>query len=169
MKNENCKNRDWHYFHGGVGAGAVSVLCGGDGQCPDGGRVLSGSGVMADIYPLTVSSYPQETPIGRRCSLRRGPASAVFTRTAAPDSFAAAKRTQPPRSFLSRFRHILCGHISDIVRDFDYNKRAALSSCGKGRIMGAFKVGNSWTIPVDAKKTDDERIKSGLYIKKKNE
>lgn len=35
--------------------------------------------------------------------------------------------------------------------------------------MGAFKVGNSWTIPVDAKKTDDERIKSGLYIKKKNE
>ena len=37
--------------------------------------------------------------------------------------------------------------------------------CSEGRIDGAMKVGTCWVIPADAKKPDDERIKSGKYIK----
>lgn len=42
--------------------------------------------------------------------------------------------------------------------------------CLENRIPGAFKVGNSWAIPEDACKPNDERIKSGKYIvsEKKN-
>lgn len=39
--------------------------------------------------------------------------------------------------------------------------------CLQGRIQGAFKVGNTWAIPENAKKPKDERIKSGKYIKEK--
>ena len=39
--------------------------------------------------------------------------------------------------------------------------------CVNGRIEGASKIGPMWVIPVDAKKPDDKRIKSGKYVKKK--
>lgn len=38
--------------------------------------------------------------------------------------------------------------------------------CVEGRIPGATKIGSYWAIPVDAKKPEDQRIKSGKYIKK---
>ena len=38
--------------------------------------------------------------------------------------------------------------------------------CAKGRIPGALKIGSYWAIPADAEKPDDQRIKSGKYIKK---
>lgn len=38
----------------------------------------------------------------------------------------------------------------------------------QGRIS-AIKIGNQWAIPVDAKPPMDNRIKSGKYIKAKNE
>ena len=38
----------------------------------------------------------------------------------------------------------------------------------EGRIEGASKIGNLWVIPVDTPKPDDNRIKSGKYIKKKD-
>ena len=41
--------------------------------------------------------------------------------------------------------------------------------CKQDRIPGAFHVGNSWAIPEDAEKPRDERIKTGRYIKKKQE
>ena len=41
--------------------------------------------------------------------------------------------------------------------------------CKQDRIPGAFHVGNSWAIPEDATKPKDERIKTGRYIKKKQE
>ena len=40
--------------------------------------------------------------------------------------------------------------------------------CLEGRIEGASKIGNLWVIPVDTPKPDDNRIKSGKYIKKKD-
>lgn len=40
--------------------------------------------------------------------------------------------------------------------------------CPEGRIPGATKIGSYWAIPSDAEKQNDERIKSGKYIKEKN-
>ncbi|MPN16742.1 hypothetical protein SDC9_164087 [bioreactor metagenome] len=41
--------------------------------------------------------------------------------------------------------------------------------CTEGRIPGAMKVGSYWAIPADAEKPDDQRIKSGKYIKAKEQ
>lgn len=40
--------------------------------------------------------------------------------------------------------------------------------CTEGRIPGALKSGSYWGIPADAEKPDDQRVKSGKYIKKNN-
>ncbi len=37
--------------------------------------------------------------------------------------------------------------------------------CSEDRIPGATKIGLYWAIPADAEKPNDERIKSGKYIK----
>ena len=37
----------------------------------------------------------------------------------------------------------------------------------KNRIPGATKIGSYWAISADAEKLNDERIKSGKYIKEK--
>lgn len=39
----------------------------------------------------------------------------------------------------------------------------------QGRVPGAIRIGNTWAVPADAKKPKDSRIKSGKYIKKKQE
>ena len=39
--------------------------------------------------------------------------------------------------------------------------------CAENRIPGATKIGSYWAIPDDAEKPNDERIKSGKYIKEK--
>lgn len=39
--------------------------------------------------------------------------------------------------------------------------------CAENRIPGATKNGSYWDIPADAEKPNDERIKSGKYIKEK--
>lgn len=41
--------------------------------------------------------------------------------------------------------------------------------CKEGRIPGAAKIGSYWAIPVDTKKPNDLRIKSGKYIKDRSE
>ena len=41
--------------------------------------------------------------------------------------------------------------------------------CAEGRIPGATKIGSYWAIPADAEKPDDQRIKSGKYIKTKEQ
>lgn len=38
--------------------------------------------------------------------------------------------------------------------------------CTEERIAGATKIGSYWAIPADAKKPNDQRVKSGKYIKK---
>lgn len=47
-------------------------------------------------------------------------------------------------------------------------RRVALL-CGQQRVEGAQKAGNTWIVPAEAKKPEDARIKSGKYIKKKQE
>ena len=39
--------------------------------------------------------------------------------------------------------------------------------CSENRIPGATTIGSYWAIPVNAEKPNDERIKSGKYIKEK--
>ena len=39
--------------------------------------------------------------------------------------------------------------------------------CSEERIPGATKIGSYWAIPVDSEKPDDQRIRSGRYIKEK--
>ena len=39
--------------------------------------------------------------------------------------------------------------------------------CNAGRISGATKIGSYWAIPADAEKPADARIKSGRYVKTK--
>ena len=41
--------------------------------------------------------------------------------------------------------------------------------CKEGRIPDAKMFGHNWAIPVDAEKPNDERIKSGQYVKKRTE
>ena len=41
--------------------------------------------------------------------------------------------------------------------------------CSEGRIPGATKIGFYWDIPADAEKPKDARIKSGKYIKIKDD
>ena len=39
--------------------------------------------------------------------------------------------------------------------------------CKEGRIEGAYKNGRSWSIPADAAKPADSRVKNGAYRKRK--
>lgn len=41
--------------------------------------------------------------------------------------------------------------------------------CGEDRIPGAIKIGSYWAIPANAEKPKDDRIKTGRYIKNKQE
>lgn len=41
--------------------------------------------------------------------------------------------------------------------------------CAGGRIPGIVLFGHTWAIPIDAKKPADARIRSGKYIKKKED
>ena len=41
--------------------------------------------------------------------------------------------------------------------------------CGEDRIPGAVKIGSYWAIPADAAKPKDDRIKTGRYVKSKQE
>lgn len=63
------------------------------------------------------------------------------------------------------------GFIStiDAGKKWNLSKRRIAVLCSEGRITGAQKIGNTWLIPEDAEKPADARIKSGKYIKFKNE
>ena len=56
--------------------------------------------------------------------------------------------------------------ISEVAEKWGIKERRINTLCVEGRIPGAFKIGAYWSIPDDAEKPKDERIKSGRYIKK---
>lgn len=41
--------------------------------------------------------------------------------------------------------------------------------CAEGRIDGVIKKGKTWLIPRDAQKPDDARVKTGNYVKEKEQ
>lgn len=59
--------------------------------------------------------------------------------------------------------------ISEIAEKWGIKKRRVNTLCLEGRIEGAVKFGNTWAIPEDAEKPKDERIKSGKYVRSKNQ
>ena len=58
--------------------------------------------------------------------------------------------------------------VSKVAEKWGISERRIQVLCGEGRIDGAFRIGQAWIIPSDAKKPADARIKSGKYIKKKD-
>ncbi len=48
---------------------------------------------------------------------------------------------------------------------WNISERRVAILCREGRIEGAVKQGKSWVIPADAKKPEDQRVKSGIYRK----
>ena len=57
--------------------------------------------------------------------------------------------------------------IAEVSEKWGIKPRRINTLCLEGRIEGAVKFGNTWSIPEDAEKPKDERIKSGKYIKEK--
>lgn len=55
--------------------------------------------------------------------------------------------------------------ISQVSEKWGIKQRRIRTLCEQGRIEGAFKMGAYWSIPEDAQKPKDDRIKSGKYIK----
>ncbi len=59
--------------------------------------------------------------------------------------------------------------IQEIAKKWGISERRVNVLCSEGRIEGAVKFGNTWAIPEKAEKPADARIKSGKYIKGKEE
>lgn len=59
--------------------------------------------------------------------------------------------------------------IKEVSEKWGISKRRIQTLCNQERIAGAMRVGNYWAIPAEAEKPKDERIKSGKYIKKRQE
>ena len=57
--------------------------------------------------------------------------------------------------------------ISQVAEKLRLSTRRINVLCSVGRIPGATKIGSYWAIPADAEKPADARIKSGRYVKTK--
>lgn len=58
--------------------------------------------------------------------------------------------------------------ITQTAEKWGVSSRRIRILCAEGRIPGAFKMGAYWSIPEEAEKPIDERIKTGKYIKAKS-
>ncbi len=59
--------------------------------------------------------------------------------------------------------------ISEVAEKWNVSIRWINQLCNEGRIEGAQKFGNTWAIPVNAKRPPDQRIKTGKYIKRQSQ
>ena len=57
--------------------------------------------------------------------------------------------------------------ISQMSEKWGISQRRIRTLCMEGRIEEVFKMGAYWSIPEDAEKPKDERIKSGRYVKER--
>lgn len=57
--------------------------------------------------------------------------------------------------------------IAQTAEKWGLSKRRVQVLCTEGRIPGVMRIGTVWAVPADAKKPTDARIKSGKYIKSK--
>lgn len=55
--------------------------------------------------------------------------------------------------------------VKEAVARWNISERRVLVLCKEGRIDGAQKLGRSWSIPANAQKPADQRVKSGEYKK----
>ena len=55
--------------------------------------------------------------------------------------------------------------ISQTAEKWGLSKRRVQVLCSENRIPGVMRVGSYWTIPADAEKPKDARIRSGKYVK----
>ena len=58
---------------------------------------------------------------------------------------------------------------TQVGEKWSYFPRWVAELCEGGRIKGAQKAGSTWIIPEDADRPAGARIKSGRYIKKRDE
>ncbi len=54
--------------------------------------------------------------------------------------------------------------IKETAEKWNISERRIQILCREGRIDGIVKFGRAWAIPINAKKPDDARIKSGAYV-----
>lgn len=59
--------------------------------------------------------------------------------------------------------------IKETTKEWGLSVRRITTLCNEGRIKGAIRFGSVWAIPAGSKKPADARIKSGKYIKKKED
>ena len=57
--------------------------------------------------------------------------------------------------------------ISQVAEKWRLSTRRINVLCSEGRILGATKIVSYWAIPADAEKPADARVKSGRYVKVK--
>ena len=60
-----------------------------------------------------------------------------------------------------------CLTTTQMAERWNISSRRILVLCNEGRIDGAMKVGPTQVILANAEKSDDQRVKSGKYIKAK--
>ena len=60
-----------------------------------------------------------------------------------------------------------CLSISQVAEKWRLSTSRINVLCSEGRILGATKIGSYWAIPADAEKPADARVKSGRYVKVK--
>lgn len=53
--------------------------------------------------------------------------------------------------------------ISENAKRWGITVRQVQYLCANGKVKGAVKFGRAWAIPVDAKKTTDNRVTTGEY------
>ena len=58
--------------------------------------------------------------------------------------------------------------LIEAAEKWELSSRRVRKLCEDGRVEGAMKFGRSWAIPVETKKPEDKRIKSGKYIKSRD-
>lgn len=56
--------------------------------------------------------------------------------------------------------------VKEAAMRWNVSERRVSTLCKEGKIEGAVKEGKQWSIPADAEKPADSRVKSGAYIKK---
>lgn len=58
--------------------------------------------------------------------------------------------------------------ITQTAERWGISQRRIQILCNEGRVPTAIRIGHIWAIPDDAEKPEDARIKSGKYIKSKD-
>ncbi len=56
---------------------------------------------------------------------------------------------------------------AETAKIWGISERRIRTLCMQERIEGATKIGHIWVIPERTEKPDDQRVKSGKYVKKK--